>query len=150
MPVGWYGCEREEMTKRLDENLEVARRGELTNLAVFLGLGNHGGGPTRRHLAEIRAWAQQHRDDVLVRFSGLHPYFAALKKEIAGKSKDFLPTHRGDLNFVLRGCYSSVARFKFQYRRTENALLRAEKADALIRGAGFETHWGARRIDPRV
>src|SRR4051812_4621924 len=99
-PVGWYGCEREEMTKRLDAYLEAATAGELANVGCFFGLGNHGGGPTRRHLEEIRAWRAAH-PEVKVIFSGLHPFFAALRREIARKPRSFLPTHRGELNFVL-------------------------------------------------
>ncbi|HWP40533.1 MAG TPA: alpha-mannosidase, partial [Tepidisphaeraceae bacterium] len=89
-PAGWYGAERDEMPRRLDEILAAADKGRLTNVACFFGLGNHGGGPT-----------------------------------------DLLPVHRGELNFVLRGCYSSVAKFKFAYRRTENILQRAERTQAL-------------------
>jgi alpha-mannosidase len=132
-PIGWYGCEREEMTKRLDGYLEQAKKGDLQNVGAFFGLGNHGGGPTRRHLEEIRAWADAHHDEVKMIFSGLHKFFGALQREIKTKPKTFLPVHRGELNFVLRGCYSSLAKFKFMYRKTENLLLRAEKADALIR-----------------
>ena len=31
-PTGWYGCEREEMTKRLDAYLDAARTGALDNV----------------------------------------------------------------------------------------------------------------------
>ncbi len=134
-PIGWYGCEREEIVKRFDGYLEEARKGELTNVGAFFGLGNHGGGPTKRHLDEIRAWGKSHPEVKLV-FSGLHRFFDALEREIAKKPKSFLPVHRGELNFVLRGCYSSVAKFKFMYRKTENLLLRAEKTDAVIRSMG--------------
>src|SRR5205814_5901898 len=72
--VGWYGCEREETSKRLDAFLKDAGNYDLMNLAVFFGLGNHGGGPTRRHLAEIGAWAKQH-PEVNFAFSTLHGYF---------------------------------------------------------------------------
>src|SRR2546430_4786429 len=68
--VGWYGCEREEMTKRLDAYLEAASKSDLLNVACFFGLGNHGGGPTRRHVDEIRAWRQRHPQVRLI-FSGL-------------------------------------------------------------------------------
>src|SRR5688572_7953218 len=128
--IGWYGCEREEMTKRLDENLAAAEKSDLQSVAVFFGLGNHGGGPTRRMVDEIRAWRAAH-PQVKVVFSGLHKFFAALEMEISSRPDDLLPVHRGELNFVLRGCYSSVARFKFPYRRTEAMLQRAEKAHTL-------------------
>ncbi len=134
-PVGWYGCEREEMTKRLDAYLDAAMKSPLGSVGIFLGLGNHGGGPTRRHLEEIAAWAKRHWQ-VRVVFSGLHKFFDTLRREISKQPKDFLPVHRGELNFVLRGCYSSVAKFKFAYRKTENVLQRAEKTHSIISGTG--------------
>ncbi len=58
--------------------------------------------------------------------------FAALRAEVKRKGEDFLPVHRGEMNFVLRGCYSSAAKFKFAYRRAESAIVRAEKVSAVI------------------
>lgn len=129
--AGWYGCERDEIPRLLDRYLADAQKLDLENVGVFYGMGNHGGGPTRRHLAEIRAWARAH-PEVRVVQSGLHRLFDALYEEVERKGDDFLPSHDGELNFCLRGCYSSVARFKFAYRRAEAAVGRAENADAVI------------------
>ena len=134
IPVGWYGCERDEMKRLLDGYLNAAHAWGLDNVAVFYGLGNHGGGPSRRHLLDIRAWAEAHPDVPLIH-SGLHRYFAALRREIGRKDPSFLPAHRGELNFCLRGCYASVARFKFAYRKTESKLISAERTGAVIRAA---------------
>jgi len=127
--AGWYGAGRVEMMVRLDSLLEKARQCDLHNVGVFYGLGNHGGGPSRRHLREIRQWAEQH-PEIQVVHSGLHRFMDALRAE-----KVELPVHRGELNFTLRGCYSSAARFKFAYCKTENALASAERTDSLIRTA---------------
>ena len=143
--VGWYGCEREEMTKRLDANLEAAIKSPLGAVGIFFGLGNHGGGPSRRHLDEIAAWAKQH-SNVNVVFSGLHKFFDALRREVSKQPGDFLPVHRGELNFVLRGCYSSLAKFKFAYRKTENILQRAETTDAAIRGLGVSPERSTKKL----
>jgi alpha-mannosidase len=131
--VGWYGTERDEIPRRLDGLLDAAHKGSLKNIACFYGVGNHGGGPTRRQLLEIRAWAETH-PDVKVIHSGLHPFFAALRQEIKGKVAGAIPVHRGELNFCLRGCYSTMARFKFLYRKGENMLARAEKTDSVVSG----------------
>ena len=131
--VGWYGTERDEIPRRLDGLLDAAHKSSLKNIACFYGVGNHGGGPTRRHLMEIQAWAETH-PDVKVIHSGLHPFFVALRQEIKGKPAGAIPVHRGELNFCLRGCYSSMARFKFLYRKGENLLSRAEKTDAVVSG----------------
>lgn len=130
--IGWYGCEREEMTRRLDGLLADSKNLDLHNVGVFYGLGNHGGGPTRRMLEEIKAWKKKH-PEVNVIFSGLHRLFDGLRKEMAKKGGEaFFPVHRGELNFVLRGCYSSLAKFKFQYRKTEALASSAEKTDAIV------------------
>ncbi|HEY0256637.1 MAG TPA: glycoside hydrolase family 38 C-terminal domain-containing protein, partial [Candidatus Methylacidiphilales bacterium] len=58
----------------------------------------------------------------------------ALRQEIKAKPADAIPVHRGELNFCLRGCYSTMARFKFLYRHGENMLSRAEKTDSVVSG----------------
>jgi alpha-mannosidase len=113
--------------------LDAAHKGSLKNVACFYGVGNHGGGPTRRQLLEIRAWAETH-PDVRVVHSGLHSFFEALREEIKGRSANIIPVHRGELNSCLRGCYSTMARFKFLYRHSENMLSRAEKTDSIVAG----------------
>jgi alpha-mannosidase len=131
-PVGWYGNERDEMPRRLDGLLASAQQCDLQNVGVFFGLGNHGGGPSRRSLADIRAWAKGHPEVTMV-YSGLHRLFDALSAEVSAQRADFLPVVRGELNYCLRGCYSSVAKLKFFYRRTEASVFRAERTDTIIR-----------------
>jgi alpha-mannosidase len=131
VPVGWYGAERSEMIAKLDGSLALLQTGALRNVGCFYGLGNHGGGPTRRQLDEIRAWSAAH-PGVRVLHSGLHALFDALAEEVREHGDAFIPTHRGELNFCLRGCYASVARFKYAYRRAEAALARAERTDTAI------------------
>lgn len=122
---GWYGSERDEMPKRLDGFLAAAEKQSFHNIGVFHGLGNHGGGPTRRSVRDILAWAETH-PEVKVVFSGLHPLFAALEKEIAAGAKPGVV--KGELNFVQRGCYASAARLKFAFRQAEAALSKGETA----------------------
>src|SRR5579872_3258911 len=55
--IGWYGTDRDEMLPRLDGYLAEAKKRHLHHVGCFYGLGNHGGGATRRMLAEIRAWS---------------------------------------------------------------------------------------------
>lgn len=129
--IGWYGTERHELPARLDAMVDEARTHGLNNISCFLGLGNHGGGATRRLLRDARAWAQEH-PDIDVVFSGLHQFFEALDAELKSKPTDFVPVHDRELNFTLRGCYSSCARFKFQYRRAESQLIGAEQVASLV------------------
>ena len=122
----WYGCERDEVPRRLDSTLDWALKNGCGHAAVFFGLGNHGGGPSRRQLDDIATWRAAH-PDVNVIFSGLHRFFGALEKDIrAGRL--VVPEYTGEINFALRGVNSAGAKFKYAYRRAEIALTRAERA----------------------
>lgn len=129
--AGWYGAERHEMTERLDQLLAEAATSGLATVGVFYGLGNHGGGPTRRQLADIRAWAQQH-PEVRIVHSTMHRFFHDLDAEVRTRPADYLPTHHGEMNFCQRGCYSSVARLKFLFRKAQSRLFRAETTSSVI------------------
>lgn len=126
-----YCCERFNLPAVLDETLQGALVGPHRHVAVLMGLGNHGGGPSRRHLLDTRTWAKKH-PEVEVRFSTFHRFFDALQEEILTK-REPIPTVRGDLGFCLRGCYSSLAKFKFAYRRAETLLTTAEATQSIVR-----------------
>lgn len=132
--VGSYTLEPGQMKERLDRTLKAALAGDLENVGVFYGLGNHGGGPTRKYIRHIEEWAQRH-PEVTVVHSGLHRLFAAFYDEVRRKGEDLLPTFKGELNFCLRGCYASVAKFKFAYRKTEALLTQTERTAAVVHAA---------------
>jgi len=134
--IGWYGTERTEITGRLEETLKLAPADGLTNVAVFCGLGNHGGGPTRRVIADALAWAKAH-PEVRVVFSTMHRFFAAIHDEIRKTPSEYLPTHVGEMNFVLRGSYSSVAKFKFAFRKAQSEVGRTETTLTALQSAGL-------------
>ena len=137
--MGWYGSERDEMPKRLDGLVAAAQNSGLETVGCFYGLGNHGGGPSRRQVQEIQEWARRNREHKVIH-SGLHEFFDALAEEVAQKP-ELLPTHCGELNFCLRGCYSSAARLKFLYRQSEAEVNRAERTDSVI--AAYKRRPGA-------
>jgi alpha-mannosidase len=129
LPLGWYGSDRDDITRRLDSFRKESSAWGLDNVAITYGLGNHGGGPTARQIREILAWADANRD-VEVEFSTFHRFFDALAKE--NKSH---PVVKKELNFTLRGCYASGFRYKKAYRRTENLLLASERTTSLVSAA---------------
>ncbi len=130
--IGYYGSEREsDMNDQLDAALKSALACDLDNVGFFYGLGNHGGGPIRKHVRQIAEWAARH-PEVKVIHSGLHGLFEALYAEVKLKGDDLLPVHKGELNFCLRGCYASVAKFKFAYRKTESLLTQTERTSAAV------------------
>ena len=129
IPIGWYGSERGDVAKRLDEYREKAGSWGIENVAISYGLGNHGGGPTAEQIREILAWRDANRD-IKVEFSTYHRFFEALSKE-----KKEHPVVRKELNFTLRGCYASAFRYKKAYRRVENLMLSAERTTSLVAAA---------------
>ena len=142
--VGWYGTRRPEMPRRLDDTLADAAKRDLDNVPVFIGVGDHGGGPSRQMIRQVVAWAKAH-PDVRVEWSGLHRFFDALRAEAAAKGGDaFFPEITGELGYTLRGCYTTGARHKFAFRRAETELLAAERIAGLVAQA---PGGGAARLD---
>lgn len=89
----------------------------------FFGVGNHGGGPTKRAIAQILE-AQERDDCPNVCFSTLRDYFDAFCAETAPET---IPVIRTDLQHHARGCYSAHAEVKRLNRRVEHALMAAER-----------------------
>ena len=86
--------------------------------ALFLwGVGNHGGGPSRKDLSDIAELINSGMDVV---HSTPDAYFAEL-------DKTNLPVVSKGLNPVFEGCYTSQIRVKQLYRRLENDLIMTEK-----------------------
>ena len=98
--------------------------GLRTGMAVY-GVGDHGGGPTRRDLnrgIEMQSWPVF----PTLRFGTLHEYFAA-----AEAVRDQIPVIDHELNNIFTGCYTTQSRVKKGNRRSENALIAAEGLCAL-------------------
>ena len=129
----WYCSERSNVPDILDETLAACQTQPWQNVGVLIGLGNHGGGPTRKHLEDVERWRAKH-PEIELRYSTLHGLFHALEKEIAGEAGTKVPEVHGEFGYCLRGCYSSVQKFKALYRRTEQALTGAGIAQAMIGG----------------
>lgn len=105
---------------------EISRRcmGLRTGLAVY-GVGDHGGGPTRRDVEralEMMEWPIYPQ----VKFGTFHEFF----KE-AETVWEKLPVVDHELNYFAPGCYTTQSRIKRGNRRLEAALLDAEAMSAL-------------------
>ena len=101
--------------------LDIAKRsgGFKTGLIVY-GVGDHGGGPTRRDVErayEMMAWPIF----PTIKFGTLHEFF----KE-AEAVRDTLPLVDHELNFFAPGCYTTQSRLKMANRASERALSYAE------------------------
>jgi len=83
---------------------------------LLWGVGNHGGGPSKKDVEDLTALIAE-TTDFEIRHSTPEAYFA----ELACK-RDTLPTHAKDLNSWAPGCYTSQVRIKQRHRLLENEL----------------------------
>lgn len=92
------------------------RKNQETALYLW-GVGNHGGGPSRKDLDDIAGLMENGMDLV---HSRPDDYFATLDPEK-------LPVVDRGLNPVAEGCYTSIIRIKQLHRKLENDLVMVEK-----------------------
>lgn len=101
-----------------------ARYGMDTMLKVY-GVGDHGGGPTRRDLEKIidfNTWPVF----PTVRFGAFRDFYTRV-----AAAANPLPEMTGELNFVFTGCYTSQSRIKRANRTAEASLYASETYSAL-------------------
>ena len=105
-------------------NLSKRSGGLKTGLIVY-GVGNHGGGPTRRDVEkaiELNEWPVFPK----FTFGTLHQFF-----EKAESVRENLSIEKRELNFFSPGCYTTQSRIKRGNRRCEAALSDAEAWNVL-------------------
>ncbi len=93
-------------------------------LAVFYGVGNHGGGPTIATIEEIQSLKRDAYPTM--RFSSLETYVNDFRKQQVD-----VPTVNSELQHHARGCYSACSDVKLWNRSAETNLMVAEKAASL-------------------
>lgn len=114
-------------TKR-DMAFHVFATAELTGVKKTLqvyGVGDHGGGPTRRdvsRLIDMNQWP------IYPTFS-----FATYREffQTVEPFKEQLPVYEGEMNCIFDGCFTSQSRNKNGNRRSEELLYKAEAFSAL-------------------
>jgi alpha-mannosidase len=119
--------------------VDYVRETGLHDFLFLYGVGDHGGGPTRRDLAkaiEIGDWPIFPR----VRLSTTDAYFSAVEA-----ANPDLPVHDGELNFIFEGCYTSQSNVKLANRVSENIIPEAE-ALSVIAGAAAGFPYPAEEI----
>lgn len=131
----------------LEERIEYLNENTNTNLPVmpvFYGVGNHGGGPTIRHLEVLREYKKLHPEKELV-YSSLRDFFDDVKVNFT------VPDYYGELQHHASGCYAAESRVKNGVRRAECDLSAAENYAFLtnrllgkqINNQNFHSAWDA-------
>lgn len=107
--------------------VEYAKETGLKDFLCMYGVGDHGGGPTRRDLRKAREIAEWPIFPVL-KLSTTDEFYSAVEK-----ANPDLPVIDKDLNFIFEGCYTSQSNIKYANRVSEIALPETETI-ALIGG----------------
>ena len=107
----------EELTERLEKVVGECKS-DAQEVLFFYGVGNHGGGPTKRNIELIHEY-QSKDEKYNLKFSNLKEFFDNVDKSA-------LPVLKDDLQHHASGCYAAVSEIKNSVRRSENELVNAE------------------------
>jgi alpha-mannosidase len=105
--------------QRVEEWLKKNR--EKDSGILLWGIGDHGGGPSRLDLRQLRELKTEY-SDWTIHHAVPEDYF----EHVEGKRSQ-LPRHMADLNPWAVGCYTSMARIKQKHRDLENTYYKTEK-----------------------
>ena len=120
-----YCAPKDDIGEHVERAVATLPEGD-EEYAVFYGVGNHGGGPTKANLDQIERM-------------GLEP--SSLRRFFdAAASNGSRPVIRGELQHHSPGCYTTHSGIKRWNRRAENALLRAEKWSAIADSLGLRSY----------
>lgn len=88
---------------------------------LLWGIGDHGGGPSRIDLKQLRGLIAE-KSGWAIRHGTPEDYF-----KIIGQRKDQLPSYDQDINPWAVGCYTTMALVKQRHRQLENSYFLTEK-----------------------
>ncbi|HOS94895.1 MAG TPA: glycoside hydrolase family 38 C-terminal domain-containing protein, partial [Armatimonadota bacterium] len=128
-PPHHYCTDEEELAERLRVAAEQAPA-PLTDVMCFYGVGDHGGGPTRRAIASILAHAET-PGGPRARFARIEDFYREAASHGAA-----LPVLRDDLQHHAPGCYAVHSEVKRRNRECEQLLSAAESMATLAWAAG--------------
>lgn len=117
----WYGSPKFGKARETVEGY-LAKHADRPQGLVTWGVGNHGGGPSRKDLRDLAELIKEKAGDVEIVHSTPEQYFAEWRD--AGRP---LPRHEADINPWGVGCYTSQVRLKQKHRLLENEIYAVEK-----------------------
>lgn len=115
-----YGANSAEDISRTRDFSEKLMAVENHGMMIFYGVGNHGGGPTRRCIEYLESQLKKDGYHDMI-FSSPDAFFEAHCLE-----KVELPIWKDDLQHHASGCYSATSLVKQLNRRLENSLYFSE------------------------
>jgi alpha-mannosidase len=90
-----------------------------------VGEGDHGGGPSRADIHKVHE-LDEAKGQPAFQFATAEHFFKRMEQQMDGR-----PTHRGEMQFICEGCYTTVHDTKEGNRNSENALYAAEMLNSL-------------------
>ncbi len=124
----WYNSQLGKARQKAETFLEKHAGREIA--LMLWGVGNHGGGPSRKDLQDLTALMQE-TSEVEIRHGTAEAYFDA--RSVLGIPREVVAR---SLNPWAVGCYISQARIKQAHRRLEQLLYAVEKTGAAAAMAG--------------
>lgn len=129
------GTSADELESSLRQNWRAGLAPGMSVGTWFVGIGNHGGGPTRQHVERLCALSAVNDPSLPeLRFSTLADFFADIERQPGFES---LPVIRGELLHHARGCYVANTRLKRLHRQSERELQTAEYMQHIMDGTAL-------------
>ncbi len=100
--------------------------GKIHSQMLAYGVGNHGGGPTKKTLDQAEKLREGEGSEKYI-YSGVDAYFDYVREN----EPDNIPVVKEDLQHHASGCYSANSKVKMLNRKAENELVYAEKIDVM-------------------
>lgn len=107
---------------------EAAEKAGLHGMPCCYGVGNHGGGPTKKNIESIYRLREE-KPELELKFSGYGEFFDSLTEEERAK----LPVRREFFDKINTGCYSMDGELKRRNRMAERRLLMTDMMLAMER-----------------
>ncbi|MFH0761902.1 MAG: hypothetical protein V2A67_10405 [Bacteroidota bacterium] len=139
--IGLYHNERNNIEQRLREGADLALN-LGRDVAVFWGIGDHGGGASRADLEKIRKYTE---NDNRVHFlhSTTDRFYDAIRPLLTSA-----PVHEGGLQRIFTGCYTSLSRVKRKALEASGAVVQAERLEDEIQGERRKEEGVSRKPEP--
>lgn len=123
---------RPSLEFNLSESLDALEEYGYDRMAVFYGVGNHGGGPTIENIRTIYEMREEYTE-LELDFSTMEDFFS--KVEV-----DKIPERMQEMGRIFFGCYSSDKKIKELNRLSEWTLLKAEAITCMAANMGIKTY----------